>query len=196
MTPSSASNSPDIGIGNTPAIHLEAASTADTDLKQSPEALAEETTTLVAAAMDSQTEQQVNTEMLSPPPQTVTVTIPTPSQAQVFAPRPIRAPFPVLYRPIPQRLPKGLAVQLEESPLARSPSPVTTVQHRRSSSAASTLGDIPARWNSMNLKMLESKLPAAETSEAEEREGSTGENNNLLQLYRSVGDVVLVMIPS
>jgi len=142
--------------------------------------LEEEGTESTTTAAVEEQDQVINTEMLSAP-----TAVPTPSPSQVFAPRPIRAPFPGLYRPIPQRLPKPMLVQLDESPMARSPSPVIThTQHRRSSSATSTLAPGESRWNAV--KMLESRLTAGETTEADEAtEGSNGDANNVL-FYRLV----------
>lgn len=193
MTTSSASPAPaDIGTV-TPAILLEAPPSApatnvtpETVAQLEKLSLEEDAESTTTAAMEEQ-EQVINTEMLAAP---ATVAIPSPSQ--VFAPRPIRAPFPGLYRPIPQRLPKPMLVQLDESPLARSPSPVVTyTQHRRSSSAASTLAPGELRWNSV--KMLESKLAAGETTEAadEANEGAGGDANNVLQFYSSPSKDVL-----
>jgi len=192
MTTSSASPAPaDIDTA-TPAILLEAATPSASSAIITPETVAqleklsleEASESITATTMDNQ-EQVMNTEMLSAPS---TVVIPTPSQ--VFAPRPIRAPFPILYRPIPQRLPKPMLVQLDESPMARSPSPVITqAQHRRSSSAASTLASGESRWNSV--KLLESKLAVGETTEADEmKEGNNGDANNLVQLYSPSKDVL------
>ena len=69
--------------------------------------------------------------------------------------------------------------------MARSPSPVISyTQHRRSSSAASTLAPGESRWNAV--KVLESKLAAGEATEADEaNEGSNGDANNVL-FYRLV----------
>ena len=69
--------------------------------------------------------------------------------------------------------------------MARSPSPVITpTHHRRSSSAASTLAPGESRWN--NVKLLDSRLAAGETTEADEaNEGLNGDANNVL-FYRLV----------
>lgn len=185
MVTSSASPAPSDIDSVTPAILLEAASPSTvTTIALTPETVAqleklslEEIEAAATAAMDVQ-EQAFNREMLSA---SNAVAIPSPSQ--VFAPRPIRAPFPGLHRPIPQRLPKPMLVHLDESPMARSPSPVVThTQHRRSSSAASTIAPGESRWNSVRL--LESRLAVGETSETDE--GASGETNNLVQLYRLV----------
>lgn len=190
MTASSASPAPTDIATVTPAILLEPPATAPPSAV-TPEAVAQlEKLSLeegpespATAAMEEQG-QVINTEMLSAPN-----TIPIPSPSQVFAPRPIRAPFPALYRPIPQRLPKPMLVQLDESPMARSPSPVITpTHHRRSSSAASTLAPGESRWN--NVKLLESRLAAGETTEADEaNEGLNGDANNVL-FYSPSKDVL------
>ena len=184
MTTSSASPAPaDVSVV-TPAILLEAPATASastvtpvTVAQLESLSLEDGTESTTTSAMEEQ-EQVTNTEMLLAPN-----TVPIPSPSQVFAPRPIRAPFPALYRPIPQRLPKPVLVQLDESPMARSPSPVITyTQHRRSSSAASTLAPGESRWNTV--KLLESRLAAGDTSEADEtNESSNGDANNVL-FYR------------
>ncbi|RPB24646.1 hypothetical protein L211DRAFT_848944 [Terfezia boudieri ATCC MYA-4762] len=191
MTTSQASPAPVDASAATPAILLEAPATApactmtsDAVARLEKLSLEEEGTESTTAAMEEQ-EQVINTEMLSAPS-----TVSAPSQSQVFAPRPIRAPFPGLYRPIPQRLPKPMLVQLDESPMARSPSPVIAyTQHRRSSSAASTLAAGESRWNAV--KLLESRLAAGETTEADEaNEGSNGDANNVL-FYSSPSKDVL-----
>lgn len=188
MTTSLASPAPtDISVV-TPAILLEAPATAPAST-MTPESVAQLEKLSLEESTESTTmeeqEQVINTEMLSAP-----ATVPIPSPSQVFAPRPIRAPFPALYRPIPQRLPKPMLVQLDESPMARSPSPVISyTQHRRSSSAASTLAPGESRWNAV--KVLESKLAAGEATEADEaNEGSNGDANNVL-FYSSPSKDVL-----
>lgn len=192
MTTSSASPAPGDNGAITPVILLEVPITEQTPTV-TPETIAqleklsleEATESATATTMEDQ-EQVINTEMVSA---SSTVVIPSPSQ--VFAPRPIRAPFPALYRPIPQRLPKPMLVQLDESPMARSPSPVIAcTQHRRSSSAASTLAPGESRWNSV--KLLEAKLAAGDTTEADEaNEGSSGDANNVLQFYSAPSKDVL-----
>ncbi|KAF8460477.1 hypothetical protein BDZ91DRAFT_417934 [Kalaharituber pfeilii] len=181
MTTSSTTPTPAQAAG-TPEIHLEASpdiGTTDANHVEKQQQVEESPTT---STMDKQ-QEGTNTEMLSPPgsptPTPITTialttpansnSLPSPSPSQVFAPRPIRAPFPVLYRPIPQRLPKHV-FQLDESPIARSPSPALTqvVPHRRSSSAASSIssvGDLSARWNAMSMKVVESKTEAEEDKE-------------------------------
>ncbi|KAF8429505.1 hypothetical protein EV426DRAFT_123538 [Tirmania nivea] len=191
MTTSSVSPAPADASAVTPAILLEAPATApastvtlETVAQLEKLSLEEGTESTTTAAMEEQ-EQVINTEMLSAPN---TTTVRSPSQ--VFAPRPIRAPFPTLYRPIPQRLPKQMLAQLDESPMARSPSPVITyTQHRRSSSAASTLVPGESRWNSV--KLLESRLATGEATEADEtHEGSNADANNVL-FYSSPSKDVL-----
>lgn len=163
---------------DTPALFLDGTSGTTSSALIAPDTVAQLEKLSLEHPLESTTgytmegqEPTSNAEMLSAP-----AAISVPSVSQVFAPRPIRVQFPVVYRPIPQRLSKPVLLQLDESPMARSPSPVATQpQHRRSSSAASTL-------NPWNLVRMESKLVAGESSEAEEN----GDSNNLLQLYRLV----------
>lgn len=175
---------------DTPAIVLDVPSGTTSSALIAPETITQleklsleqplESTTVLT--MEGQ-EPNSNTEMLS-----AQTAISVPSVSQVFAPRPIRVQFPVVYRPIPQRLSKSVLLQLDESPMARSPSPVATQsQHRRSSSAASTL-------NPWNLMRMESKMVAGEASEAEEAK-ENGESNNLLQLYRLVELLLFLPCP-
>ncbi|KAI5795433.1 hypothetical protein DFH27DRAFT_526630 [Peziza echinospora] len=149
-------------------------------------------------SMDGTQEPMETLASLSPSPATTTAAAPTtvaaPSPSQVFAPKPIRAPFPTIFRPIPQRLHKGsFGQQLDDSPLARSPSPASggLVLQRRSSSAASTAADAPGGWNVMGLQSrLAESTSASDIDNEKETTNSSGDSNPLLQMYSPSKDVL------